>query len=565
MKRLIQRLVLSLVFLSFLTSTVFAWDARTHRQIATAALSHPCVASLLAASGLNRNAIINAASFEPFQVVCGGVSRRSSCGVGNVSFCNDQCNSEHLYAADGTDTADTNPYVTGTYYSYYDPLVTNNSLIEDRPLTPEEKLGMILHSTGDNGVPVNHAPACAFFSDPGSASPSELAIEGSNLFRNSFNVSAIPNINNIHNAWIQMRESTRDLAEDYAAVWMDEGWVRDVLRLLYCRSVSDYAKNGIDNSMVWSTVVAYDFLKRVTSGTSSILADRYGHTSVVFDGKMWAIGGRTRSSVPKKDVWSSLDGETWAQICGTIIFPARWGHTSIVFGDKMWVIGGRGDGWPDYYKNDVWYSSDGVNWGIATSRAAFSAREGHTSLVFGNKMWVIGGADDTGIRNDVWYSLDGVNWIQATSAAAFGARYRHTSVVFHDKMWVIGGQGGSGVSSVYYSTDGVNWTQATSAAAFPARNDHTSIVFDNKMWVIGGGGESYPDLCRNDVWYSSDGVAWTQATSAAAFGARDNRSSVVFDGKMWVIGGDTSDEGAMNDVWSSTNGSTWMQTTPVSW
>lgn len=66
------------------------------------------------------------------------------------------------------------------------------------------------------------------------------------------------------------------------------------------------------------------------------------------------------------------------------------------------------------------------------------------------------------------------------------------------------------------------------------------------MWVIGG----RDSPVYNDVWSSSDGIIWTQATAAAAFSARYLHSSVVFDNKMWVIGGDGG--GRKNDVWSST-------------
>jgi hypothetical protein len=50
-------------------------------------------------------------------------------------------------------------------------------------------------------------------------------------------------------------------------------------------------------------------------------------------------------------------------------------------------------------------------------------------------------------------------------------------------------------------------------------------VFDGKMWVIGG--RDYEDE-RADVWCSSDGVTWTQATDSAAFGPRCWHASVVF-------------------------------------
>jgi hypothetical protein len=32
----------------------------------------------------------------------------------------------------------------------------------------------------------------------------------------------------------------------------------------------------------------------------------------------------------------------------------------------------------------------------------------------------------------------------------------------------------------------MDWTQATDSAGWSGRCNHTSVVFDNKMWVIGG-------------------------------------------------------------------------------
>jgi len=36
----------------------------------------------------------------------------------------------------------------------------------------------------------------------------------------------------------------------------------------------------------------------------------------------------------------------------------RYGHASVVFDDKMWILGGMRDGMPN---NDILYSSDGEN------------------------------------------------------------------------------------------------------------------------------------------------------------------------------------------------------------
>jgi parallel beta-helix repeat protein len=311
---------------------------------------------------------------------------------------------------------------------------------------------------------------------------------------------------------------------------------------------------------VWSSS---DGVTWTQATASAAFSARAYHTSVVFNGKMWVIGGYDVNG-ETNDVWSSSDGVTWTQANASAAFPPRNGHTSVVFNNQMWVIGGEND---TGYFNDVWSSSDGVTWTQATASAAFSARTGHTSVVFNNQLWVIGGYGNVGEGaaplNDVWSSSDGVTWTQVTDSAAFLPRDSHTSVVFNNQMWVIGGygnvgEGGAPLNDVWSSSNGVTWTQATSSAAFPPRDSHTSVDFNNQMWVIGG--YRYSDT--NDVWSSSDGVTWTQATASAIFSARTGHTSVVFNNQMWVIGG-YDVNGETNDVWSSSDGVTWTRKTAM--
>jgi hypothetical protein len=247
-------------------------------------------------------------------------------------------------------------------------------------------------------------------------------------------------------------------------------------------------------------------------------------------------------------------GSIWIQATANAQWPTRAAHTSVVYNNNMWVMGGY------YLRNDVWSSSDGINWTPATPNAQWSGRLYHTSVVFDNKMWVIGGWDGYSGRNDVWSSSDGINWTQATANAQWSARYQHTSVVFDNKMWVIGGFDISGFrNDVWSSSDGINWTQATANAQWSARYQHTSVVFDNRMWVIGGVDAS---AFRNDVWSSSEGINWTPATPNAQWSGRGGHTSVVFDNRMWVIGGSPNGSSGRNDVWSSSEGINWTPATP---
>ena len=312
----------------------------------------------------------------------------------------------------------------------------------------------------------------------------------------------------------------------------------DIAETYYWKIEATDGKEIVQSTHVFSfTTKDVDFENSTVVTENATFSERYTHTSVVFDNKMWVIGGFDDDEL--NDVWYSEDGITWTQATSNAAFSPRFRHSSVVFDDKMWVIGGT-DG---SILNDVWYSEDGVTWIEATSNAAFDKRAGHTSVVFDDKIWVIGGYDsDPNSLKDVWYSEDGVTWTEATANAAFGNKYAHTSVVFDNKMWVIAGVDGAWSDDVFYSTDGVTWTLATANPGFSTRAYPSSLVYGNRMWVITG------DRDANDVWYSEDGISWTEATNDAAFSARLGHTSLVFDNKIWVIGGSASEY--VNDVWA---------------
>jgi hypothetical protein len=67
-------------------------------------------------------------------------------------------------------------------------------------------------------------------------------------------------------------------------------------------------------------------------------------------------------------------------------------------------------------------------------------------------MWVLGGTTETAGKNDVWYSIDGTNWIRATDSAEWVERGWHTSIVFDNKMWVLGGWNNGSRNDLWYST-----------------------------------------------------------------------------------------------------------------
>ncbi|HOW96844.1 MAG TPA: LamG domain-containing protein [Kiritimatiellia bacterium] len=104
------------------------------------------------------------------------------------------------------------------------------------------------------------------------------------------------------------------------------------------------------------------------------------------------------------------------------------------------------------------------------------------------------------------------------------------------------------------------WTQVQHAAAFSSRDGAGDLVFDGRLWLLGGWApETEPDpYTLNEVWVSSNGADWAWVTNAP-WEPRHTAGYAVHDGKMWVLGGDANRGHYQNDVWSSTNGADWVQ------
>ena len=305
-------------------------------------------------------------------------------------------------------------------------------------------------------------------------------------------------------------------------------------------------------------VVTYDLFLDTNSDPSTLLQGGIAGTSFTLTGRLpllttyyWKVvaydagGAQTESAVFSFTTRSLNKAKKAVEEAS---FSKRNYHSSVVYDNKLWVIGGLG---ALTNSNDVWQSSDGVTWTEQTDEAEFAARDLQTSVVFNNKMWVIAG-HTMPLEDDVWSSSNGTTWTMALEGGEFPQVAGHTSVVFDNKMWVISGQG---KTEAWSSTNGIDWTQATATTAFSGRTLHASVVFDDKMWVLGGfvGG---PFL--NDVWYSQDGATWTQATGSADFPKRAYHQVVALDGKMWLIGG-LDNETYFNDVWYSEDGVTWTE------
>ncbi len=228
----------------------------------------------------------------------------------------------------------------------------------------------------------------------------------------------------------------------------------------------------------------------------------------------------------------------WTQAISNAPFTPRFNPATVVFKNKLWVIGGRLYNGQD--TRDIWSSADGKTWDRVTDAAACLPRQSHTALVFNNKLWVIAGATQKGSpifysRSDVWNSADGITWEKVTDSAAFPSRVNFASQVFNGKMWVLGGENtgtvGRALGDVWYSEDGSTWTLANTAA-FTPRVFPQSVVYQNKIWILGG---HNLNAVLKDISSSPDGINWTTAQGVTGFNPADHfLLAAVFNSQVWV-------------------------------
>ncbi|MBI2097583.1 MAG: hypothetical protein HYT46_01455 [Candidatus Vogelbacteria bacterium] len=299
--------------------------------------------------------------------------------------------------------------------------------------------------------------------------------------------------------------------------------------------------------------------------------------ALVWQDKLWLMGGVNGGQglvnnvkyweLPHyHDIWSSVDGTNWNQETGAAAWPARRSLSVVPWPvasapgeqDRLLMLGG----WSPVggYQSDIWLSSDGVNWELATSSAAFPPREGQTLTVFQNKLWLMGGInfDKRLVYNDVWSSLDGLNWMLVASSTPWSGRYDHAVEVFQDRLWLTGGLAeGRANGEVWVSSDGQKWQLVTVKAPWGPRHGHALLNWPapvagsgklDRLWLASGW-----DTDRNegvsDVWFTTDGKNWLKPSSPAPWPGREDHAALIFRGELWLFAGMDAAWRWRNDVW----------------
>ena len=140
----------------------------------------------------------------------------------------------------------------------------------------------------------------------------------------------------------------------------------------------------------------------------------------------------------------------------------------------------------------------------------------------------------------VAHAAAAVEWTCVTQQAPWPPATASGTLATSNRLWVFH-------FDVWSSSDGVTWNEATSAA--PCALNHV-VWFKDKLWLLWEYGY---------IWSSPDGVNWVRESTNAPWANRDAFGLTTYADKMWIVGGTW--DAYFNDVWSSSDGVNWTQVT----
>jgi len=356
-------------------------------------------------------------------------------------------------------------------------------------------------------------------------------------------------------------------------------------------SISDYKMEPYSGTFTWVEVTK-----------KAAWSNRYDHAAVAFNGKMWIFGGydsgRMKGDTYLEDVWNSVNGKDWTLVTDSTPWKGRRGHTVTVFndgtGDALYLIGGfEVDEQTGYrqYTNDCWKSADGITWTqikkrtnpVGDMNAGFMPRFNHVCVAAShggkNYLYLIGGAAmlENAVGeyafqyfHDVWRSENGISWAKLDNND-FGQRSEQAACVDPStgRLYIQGGNHSVVFDNqdlynhpvkyfydLWYSDDGKNWIADTTFSTL--RAGHSMVLYGGSLWLFPGKVDNYEHLrygeseTLTDLWFTHRkevGQAWTVDSKGSAFSGRHSYATVEFNDKIWILGGETADNGPNNDVW----------------
>ncbi|MCH2213593.1 MAG: glycoside hydrolase [Flavobacteriales bacterium] len=314
-------------------------------------------------------------------------------------------------------------------------------------------------------------------------------------------------------------------------------------------SSTQAATNFTNNNLAESTTYYWYVVAKDGKGGYTVSSSEFEFTTIQssnpIPGTATVIQAEGRPVTGASSTYEGTRGHQVVVLNGVIYDTAGW---------SLYDDGG-GEG------NDVYKSTDGINWEVARlnnpeDQNGFEPSEEHAVAVQNGLMYMF-----EGNRNLIKSSADGVNWVPVewTGSVPDNTHYlprnNHQAVSYGGALYLIGGiSRGLIMTDVWRSTDGgISWTEIkpNDNSSWIGSNELRVEIHDGAMWLFDGNDGMIGST--NKLWRSTDGVNWEEIGSLP-FSAIRGWAVASYKGGLTAISGDFE-----NEIWWSSNGLNWRQ------
>jgi hypothetical protein len=289
---------------------------------------------------------------------------------------------------------------------------------------------------------------------------------------------------------------------------------------------------------------------------------RSGATTATFDDRLYVIGGgSTTIEVAAVHADGTIDPPALAS--STLVTARANASTAIAWG-FLYVIGGRdGTGAALGSLERATFGDDGTLGGFAVDGATtlVTPRHHHTSIVFGEAIYVIGGLDATGktlgsverVTIEPGGNLAPMQTVAGMTLAT--PRSGHATIVVGNSVYVLGGQGADGkpLASIEVATlnpDGTLSTFAQVGTLATPRTSFVATVVGDTIYVGGGTTTGGATAGFESAALHADGTLGIFAAVAGVSlaTARSGAAATAVGNFVYVIGGANAGGTAMTSI-----------------
>lgn len=269
----------------------------------------------------------------------------------------------------------------------------------------------------------------------------------------------------------------------------------------------------------------------VDSGTwakaPALPAPRSAHAVVVAAGAIHVLGGPASTRIDR------FDGRRWKR-AGSLPGGVLNAPAAAAIGSSVYIIGGFGGATNvPTAKVRVLDAASG-SWRVVAPLPA--PRGGHAAVVLGGRIHVLGGGNSVStIADHSVYDPASNSWSQAAPLPR--SEGSPAAVVLAGKIYVVGGRSGleDYGDTFVYDPPSDSWSRGPS---IPPRGTAGAAVWRGSIYVFGGESQAKGRVL-SDVYRLPPGAARWQRTSRMPT-ARNYARSVVFHGRIYVVGGATT-------------------------